>query len=160
MGALPTKYDSQWKGKKEKLVITIQYCGGWGGRVFYQEAKKFLYTQEFGRYVKVKGIRDFGTTENFEIRVIHPWKTTESNHGHVHGHAHVHGDDGDKETILVHSKKRRYKKGDWLLRTKKERENLVAKIDAIMCDQQPESANKGYGADGNAIAAAKTKTSI
>ena len=132
MGALPTKYDSLFKGKS-KVLITIQYCGGWGSRVFYLEAKKFLYEQPFGRYIEVKGIKDVQVTHNFEIRLSHPWKKKPKSQNESAE---------ENLQILLHSKSRRKRRGDWLLRTSKEREALVRLIDEILLEPRPDQISR------------------
>ena len=135
MGALPTKYDDVYKDK-EKVIITIQYCGGWGYRVFYREAKVFLYRQEFGRYVKIKSLRDTRTTGNFQIRLLHPWKKSPGKKNGENGTAA-----NEQQSIVLHSKKSKGGGGgggDWLLRTREERERLVSRIDAILMEPWPD----------------------
>jgi len=83
--------------------------------VFFHETKTFLYKQEFGRYLKIEGVQDAGRTERFEILIKNPFYS------------------GDGETnILVHSKSRRHRRGDWLLRTDEEKERLIQSIDAVL----------------------------
>lgn len=64
-------------------------------------------------------MQDKNVTGNFEIRLRHPWRLT-----------------ADKEAleVLLHSKKTRKRRGDWLLRTDKERAALVAKIDGLLLE--------------------------
>ena len=122
MGALPTKYDKVLKGK-EKVNISIQYSGKWGSKIFFREAKDFLKRQEFGRYITVKGIEDVNDTGNFEIRLQHPWKICQEKKEPIE--------------VLLHSKKTRKRRGDWLLRTDLEKRALVTKIDEILLEPHP-----------------------
>jgi hypothetical protein len=105
--------------------------------VFYREAKKLLYDQPFGRYIEVKGLHDARTTGNFEIRLTHHWKKVESKNNDIGGEK--------KLQILLHSKSRRRRRGDWLLRTKEERKALVTKIDAILLEPWPDSIDEPRG---------------
>jgi hypothetical protein len=67
----------------------------------------------------VKGLQDKNDTGNFEIRLMHPWrKPTEK----------------EPLEVLLHSKKTRNRRGDWLLRSEKERNALVAKIDNLLLE--------------------------
>ena len=80
----------------------------------------FSVLRNIGRYITVKGIEDVNDTGNFEIRIKHPWKICQEK----------------KEPIelLLHSKKTRKRRGDWLLRTDLEKRALVTKIDEILLE--------------------------
>ena len=83
--------------------------------MFFHETKTFLYQQEFGRYLKIEGVQDAGQTERFEISIKDPFLKGES-----------------ESNILLHSKSRRHRRGDWLLRTDEEKERLIQSIDAVL----------------------------
>ena len=110
----------------------------------------FLKKQEFGRYIKIKSLQENKITNNFEIRLLHPWKkkkkkqmkanTNKKNDDYDHGKPITTIQEEQQESILLHSNKRR--KGDHLLQTKKEREAIVSRIDAILMEPWPDEQQK------------------
>lgn len=83
-----------------------------------------MYQQEFGRYIHVTGQADASRTEAFEIRIRLQEKGSEKK---------------ASTTVLLHSKLRHRKRGDWLLRTKEEKQGLISRIDDVLMGK----TNKG-----------------
>jgi len=67
-----------------KLVIQIRYCGGWGYGRYYQALGRIL-VQEFGEAIEVVGLRDNGTTGNFDVTIVNTGELIHSKKSHGQG---------------------------------------------------------------------------
>ena len=52
------------------VILRVQYCGGWGYERFFLALKEATEKQFPNSIVQLEGIKDIGTTGNFEITLM------------------------------------------------------------------------------------------